>query len=93
MVDAIARVIERNQALVNITHKRKNGEMADPVSYDATDGDIRGWVSESIRHGYIRGIDADPTVNLTDYVIERFPIEAGVRDHNLIMVRPKTEFG
>ncbi len=93
MVEAIARVIEAHQALVNITHKRKNGEMQDPVSYDATDGDIRGWVAESIRHGSIRGIDADPNVDLRDYVIERYPIEAGVREHNLIMVRPKTEFG
>ena len=93
MVDELARVIPPHQARVNITYKRQYGELPDAVTFDATDGDVRGWVSEAIRTGGVPGIDADPAVRLNDYVIDRFPPVPGVREHNLIDIRPKVEFG
>jgi hypothetical protein len=93
MVDEIARVIPPHQARVNITYKRQHGELPDPVTFDSTDGDVRGWVAEAIRTGGVPGINADPDVRLTDYVIDRFPPVPGVRDYNLLDVRPKVEFG
>lgn len=93
MVEALARVIAPHQARVNITYKRQYGELPDPVTFDAGDGDIRGWVAEAIRTGGVPGIDADPQVRLQDYVIDRFPPVPGVREHNLIDIRPKVEFG
>ncbi len=93
MVEALARVIQPHQARVNITYKRQYGELPDAVTFDSTDADVRGWVSEAIRTGGVPGVDADPNVRLTDYVIDRFPPVPGVREHNLIDIRPKVEFG
>ncbi len=93
MVDIVDRVIHPHQARVNITYKRQHGELPDPVTFDATDGDIRGWVAEAIRTGGVPGIAADPTVFLGDHIIDRFTPVTGVREHNLIDVRPKVEFG
>jgi len=94
MVDeAMARVIQPHQARVNITYKRQYGELPDAVTFDSTDGDVRGWVAEAIRTGSVPGIEADPDVRLNDYVIDRFPPVPGTREYNLIDIRPKVEFG
>lgn len=93
MDEIMARVIQPHQARVNITYKRQYGELPDAVTFDSTDGDVRGWVAEAIRTGSVPGIDADPDVRLNDYVIDRFPPVPGVRGHNLIDIRPKVEFG
>lgn len=93
MVEALARVIQPHQARVMVTYKRQHGELPDAVTFDSTDGDVRGWVSEAIRTGGVPGIDADPEVRLADYVIDRFGPVPGVREHNLIDIRPKVEFG
>lgn len=85
-------VIEATQARVNITYNGQNGELPDPVSLDANDGDIRQFVTEAVRGGSVPGIPADPTADFRDFVIDRFaPNEA--RPFNLIAVRPKTAFG
>jgi hypothetical protein len=93
MVDELARVIQPHQARVNVTYKRQHGELPDAVTYDAPDGDVRGWVTEAIRTGGVPGIEADPRAALNDYVIDRFPPVPGVREYNLIDIRPKVEFG
>lgn len=93
MVDELAQIIEPHQARVQVTYNRQHGELPDAVTYDSPDGDIRGWVTEAIRTGGVPGVAADPTANLRDHVIEKFPPVPGVRPHHLIEVRPKTEFG
>ena len=93
MVDALVRVIQPHQARVEVTYKRQHGELPDAVTFDSTDGDIRGWLTEALRTGGIPGIEADPMANLTDYVIEKFDAVPGVRDHKMIQARPKVEFG
>jgi hypothetical protein len=88
----IAQDIAVNEARVNVTFGGQNGELPDPVMFDATDGDIRGFVSEALRNGSIPGVPAALNPDLADFKIDRYgPTEA--RAYNLIQVRPKTEFG
>ncbi len=84
--------IADNQARVNVTFAGSNGDLPDPVSVDASDGDIKQWVTEAVRGGGVPGIPASPTANFTDFVIDRFPPN-DVRPYTLFGVRPKTPFG
>jgi len=78
-------------ARLNVTYNGMNGDYPDPVSYDATDGDIKQIATEAIRTGYIPGITADPNVNLADFVVDRFPATDELPAR--LMLRPKTPFG
>jgi hypothetical protein len=80
------------EARVNITWAGQNGDLPDPVAYDATDADVRRWVTEAVRHGDVPGIAADPRANFRDFVVDRFPATEN-RPYNLIQIRPKTPFG
>lgn len=97
MTTAMTRTIEPHEARVNITYNGQNFELPDPVHYQAADGDIKGWAAEAIRTGSIPGIAADPTVDLREFMVDRFDAPRtpapGQRDHNLIQVRPKTAYG
>lgn len=84
--------IRDDEARVNVTYGGGNGELRDPVSVDATDGDIRQWVTEAVQHGSIPGIRQDAHANFTDFVVERFT-RTEERPYNLMMIRPKTPFG
>jgi hypothetical protein len=84
--------MEANEARLNITWNGQNGDLPDPVSYDAGDGDVRAWASEAVRNGGVPNIPADANVNFTDFVVDRF---AATQDtpYNRIFLRPKTPFG
>lgn len=84
-------LIGAHEARVNITWAGQNGDLPDPVAFDATDGDVKQWVSEAVRGG-IPGIRADPAINLQDFVVDRFN-STDARPYNLIQIRPKTPFG
>lgn len=92
------RVIGDNEARVNVTYGRPGGEpvnfdLPDPVHFEATDGDIKGWVTEAVRSGSVPGLPAQ-VIDLQAFMVERFARDpAGTRDHNLILLRPKTAFG
>jgi len=79
------------RARLNITWARMNGDLPDSVSRDASDADVKQIAAEAVRTGYIPGITADPDVDFTDYVVERFDAD-GDLPHR-VMLRPKTEFG
>jgi hypothetical protein len=83
-------MIAEHEAKVNVTYGGQNGDLPDPVAFDSTDGDVRGWVSEALRGG-IPGIDAQE-VDLTDFVVDRFSANEA-RPYNLIQLRPKVPFG
>lgn len=83
--------MEAYEARVNVTYKGQNGDLPDPVNFEATNGDVLGWVSEALRTGGIPGITADPTANLADFVVDRFASDADLP--NRLMIRPKTPFG
>jgi hypothetical protein len=84
--------MDNTQARLNITYKGENGDLPDPVFFDAVDGDIKTWVSEAVSNGSIPGIPADADPDFADFVVDRFSANAD-RDYNLIQVRPKTPFG
>lgn len=90
-------MIGNNEAMVNVTYNRQNGDLPDPVSFDAGDGDVKQWVTEAVRAGGVPNIPADAHADFTDFVVDRFPApanaEPGKRDYNLIQLRPKTPFG
>ena len=91
-------MIEPHEALVNVTYKDGvNFDLRDPVHYGATEGDIKTMVAEAIRTGSVPGVAADPRVDLTSFAIERVDRPAdpapGQREHNMILLRPKTAYG
>ncbi len=85
-------MIKDFEARVNITWAGQNGDLPDPVFYDATDADVRHWVTEAVRHGNVPGITADQRADFRDFVIDRFAANE-TRPYNLIQIRPKTPFG
>jgi hypothetical protein len=84
--------IKDNEARVNVTWAGTNGDLPDPVFFQATDGDIKNWVTEAVRTGGVPGIPAAPNADFSDYVIDRFAATE-VRPYALIQVRAKTPFG
>ena len=81
---------DETMAKLSITYNGQQGELPDPVSYDAADGDIKAMATEAVRGG-IPGIDA-AEANFNDYVVDRFPARQDV-PYNRLMIRPKTPFG
>jgi len=84
--------MEANEARVNITYRGQNGDLPDPVNKDATEADIKSWVTEAVANGSVPGIPADATADFTDFVVDRFEANQE-REWCLIQVRPKTPFG
>ena len=87
-----ADVVGDTEARVNITWSGQNGDMPQPVPYDAGDADIKQWVTEAVQNGTVPGIGADAEVDFTDFVVDRFA-SSDARPFNLIQLRPKTPFG
>jgi hypothetical protein len=85
-------VVPDNMAKLTITYNGQQGDLPDVVSYDMTDADLKQAASESIRQGYIPGIDAHAAVDFTDFVVDRFPARNDV-PYNRLSIRPKTPFG
>jgi hypothetical protein len=84
--------MEATEARVNVTFGGQNGDLPDPVNFDSTDGDIRGWIAEALRTGGVPGIEVTGDVDLTDFKVDRFEATE-VRPYRLISLRPKTAFG
>ncbi len=91
-MDAMVQVIGPDQARVNITFSGSNGDLPDPVAFDAPDADVKRWVTEAVRTGGVPGIAASPNADFADFVVDRFEA-TDVRPHRYLMVRPKTPFG
>jgi hypothetical protein len=91
MADAIVPAIDNTMARLSITYNGQQGDLPDPVPYDATEATIKQMATESIRDGYVPGIDA-VGADFTDFVVDRFPAAAGVQ-FNRLSLRPKTPFG
>ena len=84
--------IAANEAILNVTWANNNGDLRDPVSFDADPEDIRTWATEAVRTGGVTNIAADLNVNFTDYVIERYAATEET-PYNRIFLRPKANFG
>lgn len=87
----IEEALVAGMAKFNITYNGENGDLADPVSYDSTDADLKQIATETVRNGDIPGIEADPDADFNDFVIDRYPAKDGLP--NRLLLRPKTPFG
>lgn len=83
--------MEAYEARVNVTYQGQNGDLPDPVNYDAPADQILQWVTEAVRGGTVPGIPADANATFTDFVVDKFTASADLP--NRIMIRPKTPFG
>lgn len=81
-----------HEARVNVTYMGNNGDLPDPVSFDASDAQVREWITEALSTGSIPGIPATQAPDIRDFVVDRFTANEG-RPFNLIALRPKTPFG
>jgi hypothetical protein len=84
-------VIGPQEARLNVTYGGQNGDLVDPINFDANDVDIKRWATEAVRAGNIPGINADPNVNFTDFVVDRFSAKDDLP--NRVALRPKVPFG
>jgi len=84
--------IQAGMAKLNITWHGANGDLPDLVAYDSTDAMLKQMAEESVRGGYVPGIQTDAGVDLADFVVDRFPATGDVV-YNRIFIRPKTPFG
>lgn len=84
------QVIDNNVAKLNITIAGENGDLPDPVDFDAGDATIKAWATEAIRGGSVPGIAAREA-DFTDFVVDRIAAKDGLPPR--LMLRPKTEYG
>ena len=84
--------LQANEALVNVTWAGQNGDMPQPVEFDASNQDILSWVTEAVQSGSIPGIPSDPDADFSGFVVEKLAATE-VRPTNQVIVRPKTAFG
>ncbi len=81
-----------NEAILNVTWANNNGDLKDPVSFDATEEEIRTWATEAVRNGGVSNIAIDRNVDFTDFIIERYAATEET-PFNRIFLRPKANFG
>lgn len=84
--------LAEHEARVGVTYNGQYGDLPDPVAFDASDGDVKGWISEALMTGGVPGIDPQTEVDLGNFVVDRFQANAD-RPYNLIQLRPKVPFG
>ncbi len=88
----IVVAIRPDQARLNITWAKEQGDLPEPVPWDATDAEIIGMATEAIQTGHVPGITADADVNFDGFRVDRFDANEG-NPINRLSLRPKTEFG
>ena len=86
------RQIGAHEARLNITWNGQNGDLPQSVPFDAADREIKSWVLEALRSDSVPGVTRSGTVNLDDFVVDRFPATSEM-PYNRLFVRPKTPFG
>ncbi len=80
------------EARMNITWAGQNGDLTDPVPFDASDRELMAIAAEAVNGGSITGIASDRHVDLEGFVVDRFGATEST-PYNRIFVRPKTPFG
>jgi hypothetical protein len=90
--ERVMEMVAPNEARVNVTYAGSNGDLPDPVSFDAPDAQLRQMVGEAVRTGGVPGIPVSPDADFNDFVIDRFEATEA-RPYRLLQVRPKTPFG
>jgi len=90
--DNVAQMLQPHEARLNITWSGTNGDLPDPVPFDAAEARIKEWATEAVTNGSVPGITADEAVNFGDFIVDRFPATDD-RPFNALFLRPKTPFG
>lgn len=80
-----------DEAVVNVTWRGQCGDLPSPAPWNSSDRDIIAMATEAIRHGGVRGIDADPHVDLDGFMVQKVDAKDGLP--NRFIARPKTPFG
>lgn len=78
------------EARLNLTWNGMNGDLPDPVPFDASDEQVKTWATEAIQAG-IPGFTNVEGVDFSEFVVDRF--EAADDLPNRLFLRPKTPFG
>lgn len=77
------------QVTLEVTWNGQQGELPEPVPWEATELELKGMAWQALAEGRVRGVAADPSVDLEGFVVDWIE-EDGMRR---IAVRPKTPFG
>lgn len=87
-------LVEMNvqEARLNITWNGQNGDLVEPVPFDAGEQELKAWAREAILGGSVPGIRTNGRVDLSDYAVDRFRAN-GTVPYNRIFLRPVTPFG
>ena len=80
------------RAQLNITFSGLNGDLPDPVAFDASNADIIRMAQEAIRNGSVPGIKADPDADLSGFEVDRFQATEAIPTPR-VFIRPSTSFG
>lgn len=84
--------LNEDEATLNITWGGENGNLSEPIPFDATNDDIKSWASEAVSHGNVAGIAEDTSVDFGDFEVDRYRANAE-KPYNSVFLRPKTPFG
>lgn len=84
--------ISQNEARLNITWGGQNGDLVDPIPFDASDADVRQFAMEAVRDGSVAGIVAEMNPDFSNFVVDRFPANENT-PYPRVFLRPKTSFG
>jgi hypothetical protein len=90
MVQLVNAEFVAGEATLNITWAGQQGDLPQPILFDASDADVLRWGTEAVQAG-IPGITADAGVEFRDFVVDRYPAKQGLP--NRVYIRPKTPFG
>ena len=87
-----------DNALLNITWQRQNGELPDPIPANSPIEQIRTIAAEAIRSGtpggqsYVPGIRVDSDADFSNFVVD-FIEPTSEKPYAKLMLRFKTPFG
>lgn len=84
--------VRHHEARLNVTFDGRNADLPEPIPFAASDAEIKAWAREAIAAGALGAPRAGGRVDLTGFVIDRFPATAKVPE-NRVFLRPITPFG
>lgn len=94
----INAMLNQETAILQVNYNGQQGEVAQPVVFELNDEGgardpalIRSIAQEALRSGTVRGMDAIPDADLTDFPVRAYPSRDGLP--NRFSVTEKVEYG
>ncbi|MCB9760236.1 MAG: hypothetical protein H6739_10410 [Alphaproteobacteria bacterium] len=91
-MNTLNTALRADEARLNITFDGQNGDLLQPVLVGAADAELLRQAAEAIATGSVPGVRPRGPVDLSGFVVDRFPPTAQVPYHR-VFVRPSTPFG